>query len=130
MAGKFGRIDILVNNAGVNTLAHRVTIDDFPRTEWDRILSVDLTGVYEVSRIASAVMKKQKAGRIINIASINGRLAGWAGLDYSSAKAAVIHLTRCAAVELGEQYGMRNAQASVLAPTATPPPTRAARVGS
>ena len=46
----FGRLDILVNNAGVNTLAHRVTIDQFPREEWDRLLSVDLTGLYEVSR--------------------------------------------------------------------------------
>src|SRR4051812_33226624 len=39
----FGRIDILVNNAGVNTARHRVTIDEFPKEEWDRILNVDLT---------------------------------------------------------------------------------------
>ena len=45
-----GRIDILVNNAGVNTLAHRVPIDQFPREEWDRILGVDLTGLYLVSK--------------------------------------------------------------------------------
>src|SRR5437016_7786747 len=38
----YGRLDILVNNAGINTLAHRVTIDEFPRAEWDRILAVDL----------------------------------------------------------------------------------------
>src|SRR5688572_19332199 len=47
---EFGRLDILVNNAGVNTLAHRVPIDEFPRDEWDRILAVDLSGVFEVSR--------------------------------------------------------------------------------
>src|SRR5579884_1611998 len=47
VVAEFGRLDILVNNAGVNTLAHRVPIDQFPREEWDRILSVDLTGVYE-----------------------------------------------------------------------------------
>src|SRR6202040_839369 len=44
-----GRLDILVNNAGVNTLSHRVTIDSFPKEEWDRILAVDLTGLYQVS---------------------------------------------------------------------------------
>src|SRR5258707_1133657 len=70
VVAKFGRLDILVNNAGVNTLTHRVTIDQFPREEWDRLLSVDLTGVFEVSRCAAQVMRTQKAGRIINIASI------------------------------------------------------------
>ena len=54
-----GRLDILVNNAGVNTLAHRVPIDQFPREEWDRILAVDLTGVYEVSRAAAKLMVAQ-----------------------------------------------------------------------
>ena len=54
VVAEFGRLDILVNNAGVNTLAHRVTIDQFPREEWDRLLSVDLTGLYEVSRAAAA----------------------------------------------------------------------------
>src|SRR6476661_7354187 len=72
VVAEFGRLDILVNNAGVNTLAHRVTIDEFPRAEWDRLLSVDLTGLYEVSRSAAGVMRKQGAGRIINIASIVG----------------------------------------------------------
>ena len=47
VARTFGRLDILVNNAGVNTLKHRVTIDEFPREEWDRILDVDLNGVFQ-----------------------------------------------------------------------------------
>lgn len=68
----FGRLDILVNNAGINTWKHRVTIDEFPRDEWDRILAVDLTGLYEVSQAAARIMRKQKSGRIINIASIVG----------------------------------------------------------
>src|SRR5688572_22513346 len=50
-----GRLDILVNNAGVNTLAHRVPIDEFPRDEWDRILAVDLSGLFEVSRAVARV---------------------------------------------------------------------------
>ena len=47
---KFGKIDILVNNAGINTLHHRVPIDQFPRDEWDKIIDVDLTGLYLVSQ--------------------------------------------------------------------------------
>ena len=50
-----GRLDIVVNNAGVNTLQHRVTIDQFPIEEWDRILKVDLHGLFLVSRAAARV---------------------------------------------------------------------------
>src|SRR5262245_46426052 len=66
----YGRLDILVNNAGINTLAHRVTLDEFPRDEWDRILAVDLTGLFEVSKAAAGIMRMRGTGRIINIASI------------------------------------------------------------
>jgi 3-oxoacyl-[acyl-carrier protein] reductase len=97
----FGRVDILVNNAGVNTLAHRVTIDQFPREEWDRLLSVDLTGVYEVSRVAAGVMRKQEAGRIINIASIVGLVPLRLQCAFVAAKAGVVNLTRAMALELG-----------------------------
>lgn len=97
----FGRLDILVNNAGVNTLAHRVAIDQFPRQEWDRILNVDLTGVYEVSRVAAGVMRKQRSGRIINIASIAGLVPLRLQCAFVAAKAGVVNLTRAMALELG-----------------------------
>jgi NAD(P)-dependent dehydrogenase (short-subunit alcohol dehydrogenase family) len=67
-----GRLDILVNNAGVNTLAHRVNIDQFPTEEWDRILNVDLRGLFLVSRAAARQMIAQRSGRIINISSVLG----------------------------------------------------------
>jgi NAD(P)-dependent dehydrogenase (short-subunit alcohol dehydrogenase family) len=96
-----GRLDVVVNNAGVNTLAHRVTIDEFPRAEWDRILSVDLTGLYEVSRAAARVMRTQGAGRIINIASIAGLVPLRLQCAFIAAKAGVVNLTRAMALELG-----------------------------
>ena len=98
---QFGRLDILVNNAGVNTLAGRVTIDQFPRAEWDRILAVDITGVFEVSKAAASVMRKQGAGRIINIASIVGLVPLRLQCAFVAAKAGVVNLTRAMALELG-----------------------------
>ena len=96
-----GRLDILVNNAGVNTLAHRVPIDQFPREEWDRILAVDLTGLYEMSRAVAAVMRRQGSGRIINIASIAGLVPLRLQCAFVAAKAGVVNLTKAMALELG-----------------------------
>ncbi len=101
VVAEHGRLDILVNNAGVNTLSHRVTIDQFPREEWDRILAVDLTGLYEVSRAAARVMVAQKSGRIINIASIAGLVPLRLQCAFTAAKAGVVNLTRAMALELG-----------------------------
>src|SRR5262249_4015113 len=86
---EFGRLDVLVNNAGVNTLAHRVTIEQFPEDEWQRILQVDLTGLFLVSRAAARRMLPQKGGRIINIASIAGLVPLRLQCPYVAAKAGV-----------------------------------------
>ncbi len=101
----FGRLDILVNNAGINTMKARVTIDQYPREEWDPILAVDLTGLYEVSRTAAQVMRKQGSGRIINIASIVGLVPLRLQCAYVAAKAGVVNLTKAMALELGP-YGI------------------------
>jgi len=98
-----GCLDILVNNAGVNTLAHRVNIDQFPTEEWDRILKVDLTGVFLVSKAGARQMVAQKAGRIINIASVLGLVPARLQSPYVAAKAGVVNLTRSMAIELGSQ---------------------------
>lgn len=95
-----GRLDIVVNNAGINTMAHRVNIDQFPIEEWERILKVDLTGVFNVTHAAAAPMIRQKGGRIINIASVMGLVGARLQCAYTAAKAGVINLTRSAALEL------------------------------
>ncbi len=101
IVARHGRLDILINNAGVNTIAHRVTIDEFPREEWDRIVNVDLTGVYTVSQAAVRVMRRQQAGKIINIASIAGLVPLRLQCAFTAAKAGVVNLTKAMAIELG-----------------------------
>jgi len=96
-----GRLDILVNNAGVNTMAHRVTIEQFPTAEWERILRVDLTGLYFVSRAGVKPMLAQGSGRIINIASVLGLVPARLQSPFVAAKAGVVNLTRSMALELG-----------------------------
>lgn len=101
ISGDWGRLDILVNNAGVNTIKHRVTIDEFPREEWDRIVAVDLTGVFQMSHQVAQVMRKQGSGRIINIASIAGLVPLRLQCAFIAAKAGVVNLTKGMALELG-----------------------------
>jgi len=109
IAEREGRLDILVNNAGVNTLKHRVTIDEFPRAEWDRILAVDLTGLFQVSQAAARVMRQQRSGRIINIASIAGLVPLRLQSAFVAAKAGVVNLTKSMALELGPHGILVNA---------------------
>ncbi len=104
-----GRIDILVNNAGVNTLEHRVPVDRFPREEWERIVGVDLTGVYLVSKAVVPVMRSQRSGRIINIASVVGLVPLRLQSAFVAAKAAVVNLTKSMAIELGAEGILVNA---------------------
>ena len=99
----FGRLDILVNNAGINTLAHRVNVDQFPLDEWERILKVDLTGLFLMSQAALAPMVEQQYGRIINIASVAGLVPLRLQSAFVAAKAGVVNLTRAMALELGPQ---------------------------
>ena len=75
---KFGTIDILVNNAGV--VGFSQTLETHSKEEWDKVINVDLTGVFLCSRAVSKLMKANKSGRIINTASIAGLVGGPAQL--------------------------------------------------
>jgi 3-oxoacyl-[acyl-carrier protein] reductase len=101
VGASLGSLDVLVNNAGVNTLHERVTIERFPRAEWDRVLGVDLTALYDVSRIAARLMLERGSGRIINIASIAGLVPLRLQCAFVAAKAGVVNLTKAMALELG-----------------------------
>jgi 3-oxoacyl-[acyl-carrier protein] reductase len=109
VANEFGHLDIVVNNAGTNTMKHRVTIDEFPQEEWDRLIKIDLTGVYLVSKAAARVMLKHQSGRIINIASVLGLVPARLQCAFNAAKAAVVQLTKSTAIELGSRGVLTNA---------------------
>jgi NAD(P)-dependent dehydrogenase (short-subunit alcohol dehydrogenase family) len=106
------RIDILVNNAGVNIPGDkRADINDFPDDEWRRILSVDLEGVYNCSKLVARPMIKAKFGRIVNIGSVFGAVPARKQIAFAAAKAAVHNMTRSMALELAPHGILVNAVA-------------------
>lgn len=111
---KYKRIDAVVNNAGIikDNLIWNMTVQDF-----DDVLNVNLKGTWLMCREAAKIMKEQKNGRIVNIAS-----RAWLGnagqSNYSSSKAGVVSLTRVLALELGKYNVLVNAVAPGLIDTA------------
>jgi len=97
---EMGTIDILVNNAGITAQASKIF--ETPLEVWDRVIAVDLTGVFLCMRAVIPVMLKQKRGSIINISSgsaFGGNRPGMVPPCYGAAKAGVVNLTRVGAVE-------------------------------
>ena len=105
---RFGRLDIMVNNAGINSTRpeDRVTIDEYPDETWKSIIDVDLNGTFYCCKTAATVMRKQRSGNIINIASTAGVVALRLQIAYVAAKAAILKMTEAMACELGP-YGIR-----------------------
>jgi len=104
----FGRVDILVNNAGIS--AHPAPIGQVDLEDWHNVINIDLHGVFYCMREGLRIMAEQKAGTIINIASVLGFMVTPPAIlsvpPYVAAKFAVVGLTKEAAGEYG-QYGIR-----------------------
>ena len=92
------RLDILVSNAGIGGM-HPFLEETLEH--WNRVLAVNLTGVFLCGQAAGRVMREAGSGRIVNIASVSGMRAGSGRTAYGTAKAGVIQLTRQMALELG-----------------------------
>jgi NAD(P)-dependent dehydrogenase (short-subunit alcohol dehydrogenase family) len=101
---RFGRLDCLVNNAG--SLPSGAAVVDIELADFDTAIAVHVRSALAGMKHAAPIMIGQESGSIINMSSIVGIRAGIGSIAYSTAKAAVLHLTRCAAVELGE-HGVR-----------------------
>ena len=98
----FGRLDIQVNNSGAFDGG---PIDEITLETWNKVIGVNLTGVFLCTREAMRIMKAQKGGRIINIGSISSRMPRMNSAPYTSSKHAVIGLTKSTALE-GRPYGI------------------------
>lgn len=94
---KFGNIDVLINNAGV---AYQGLITDTDEVDFDRIMDVNLKGVFNCCKSVAPTMISQKSGKIINISSMWGQVGASCEVAYSAAKAGVIGLTKALAKEL------------------------------
>lgn len=95
---KYGKIDVLVNNAGCFPVK---LFSDMTEKEWRKVIDVDLNGTFLATKAVFKYMEKQKKGKIINMASISGRVGGWGFTHYSAAKAGVIGFTKALAREAG-----------------------------
>ena len=95
---EWGRVDALVNNAGIAIFKPLL---ETRFDEWRGVLATNLDGVFLCSQACAAIMKRQGSGSIVNIASISGLRASTLRVAYGTSKAAVIHLTKQYAVELG-----------------------------
>ena len=98
---RFGRLDILVNNAGGPAKGGR--LEELSLEAFDTAIAVHVRGALAHMKYAAPIMRGQRSGSIVNIGSIAGHRAGYSSsVIYATAKAALIHLSRCAAMELGE----------------------------
>jgi NAD(P)-dependent dehydrogenase (short-subunit alcohol dehydrogenase family) len=99
-AARFGRIDVLVNNAGIAVFK---PILETTYEEWARVIAVNLTGPFLCTQACAPVMLANGGGAVVNIGSISGLRASTLRVAYGTSKAALMHLTKQQAAELGER---------------------------
>ncbi len=100
---RWGRLEIMVANAGI-VIAHEIT--EFPLSDWQKIIAVNLTGYFICARAAARIMKEQKSGVIIQINSKSGKKGSYKNSGYAASKFGGIGLTQSIALDLAP-YGVR-----------------------
>src|SRR5262245_54091873 len=98
---RFGRIDVLVNNAAIFATLKPQPFDAIPDAEWDRVMAVNVKGIWNCARAVVPVMRAQGGGRIVNVASAIVAKGTALLLHYVASKGAVVAMTRALARELG-----------------------------
>ena len=111
---RFGRIDVLVNNAAVFATLKPQPFDEIPDAEWDRVMAVNVTGVWNCARAVVPAMRAQGGGRIVNVASAIVAKGTAMLMHYVTSKGAVVAMTRALARELGPDRITVNAVAPGL----------------
>jgi NAD(P)-dependent dehydrogenase (short-subunit alcohol dehydrogenase family) len=102
--GALGGLDVLVNNAGIS--GPTAPVESMDPEAWEKVLQIDLTGTFNVTRMAIPYLKKSAAGVIINMSSVAGRFGYPNRSPYSTAKWGIIGFTKTLSMELGH-YGIR-----------------------
>jgi 3-oxoacyl-[acyl-carrier protein] reductase len=105
----FGRVDILVNNAGTMGQPHFLEISE---ADWDRVLAVNLKGMFNCCQAVIPIFLKQSGGKIVNMSSIAGKTGGASGVQYGASKAGVIGLT----MALSTEFAKKNIYVNAIAP--------------
>ncbi len=98
---RYGRADVLINNAAIFSTLQMRPFEEIPLEEWSRVLHVNVTGPFLMTRALSPLMRRQKWGRVINVSSAAVVMGRPHYLHYTTSKAAVIGMTRSMARELG-----------------------------
>lgn len=105
----YGRIDVLINNAGITRDQLMLGITE---EEFDKVIDVNLKGVFNCMKHAARKMLKQRSGKIINMASVVGIMGNTGQVNYSASKAAVIGMTKT----IAKEFAPRNIQVNAIAP--------------
>jgi len=100
VADKTGGLDIVVNNAGIQ---HVSPVEDFPEAKWDAIIAINLSSAFHTTKGAMPYMKKQRWGRIVNIASAHGLVASPFKSAYVAAKHGIMGFTKTVALECAQE---------------------------